>query len=145
MSWRVKGSFGELDELTRKLSRVARMEYADELLKDIGDESIVLIEQGIQRQTDPYGTPWRPRKSGKNIRRLPVLRNLIGTFSRSLRGRQTVLVQSSDTHAALHQHGTKRLPKRLIVPETSRGLPKRWDEAFRKVAYKRLARYFRGR
>lgn len=141
----VRGDFAELESLLRNLTRLQRLEHTKDTLEAIGAKSIELIEQGISRQVDPYGSSWRERRAGKNRGRGPVLRGLIGTFSHSMRGRLRVLVQSSDTHAALHQHGTKRLPRRLLVPLAERGLPKRWAQAFQEIAHRQFLRHFRGR
>jgi hypothetical protein len=136
----VRGDFGRLEALGRNLARFSKADYQKELLADLGAEAVVQIEQGINGQRDPYGKPW-PRKKGTGG---PVLKGLLGTFSARVKGRRRVIVASSDPAAVFHQNGTTKIPRRLLLPLRTRGLPPRWAKAFRAIAWRRLRAAIKG-
>ena len=134
----VKGDFGKLEDLIRNLSRAQKADYTKPMLQAIGDAAVQMIDKNIAAQKDPYDKAW-PKSRDPNKGK--VLLSLRGTFSASLRGKRRVIVSSKDANAIYHQSGGKKLPRRLLVPTRTRGLPGRWAQAFRQIAFASMLRY----
>lgn len=102
-------------------------------------ELAVSMEQMIARQIalgqGPDGSPWPITKEGTQ-----ALRGAAAALS--VRAIGTVLLAKLTGHEVYHHYGTKRLPKRQILP--SGDLPETIAEAFRRGLVKRFTRTMGG-
>ena len=126
----IKGDFGRLERIIRGFGAIKDRKHNQQILEQLGDEAVRQIDAGINAQRDPYGKPWTKRKN--TTERNKMLSGLRGTFSHSATSKR-LLVTSSDKTAVYHNEGTKRLPKRLLVPSNKRGLGRIWERAFKRV------------
>lgn len=95
--------FRALSKLAAKvdLTRGGRLE----LNAALGEELIRLVRLGFRRESDPYGTPWKPLKyrSGRILQDTGRLRN---GWKRSRVTPDEVRISPSVDYAVYHQHGT---------------------------------------
>lgn len=110
-------------------------------MKNIGEEAVGLVREEFQTSEGPYGEKWAPLKEstlqsfvpGTHRRResygtAPLRRRglLMASFNYQARG-DHVEIGTPAAYAVFHQKGGRVLPKRMLLPEPSRGLPKRWQ------------------
>lgn len=89
-----------------------------------------LVEEGFERETDPTGHRWAPRKpptGGWPL--LQLTRKMIKSFLVAVSGRKivvrnTALSKEGRPYPIFHQFGTRKMQARRMAP--SRGLPSRW-------------------
>jgi len=164
------GDFAKLNKWLKKLERAP--EVLDLVGKQLAEETIELIRDGFESETDPYGNPWAPLKlrTGRILSDKGGLRSSWHQVSSSRRGFE---VASGKLYAKWHQGGTgiygprkqrivpkrsralgpinpgglffrsvKGTPKRRMVP--SRGpLPAAWRRRYVETAQEVLTEYFR--
>lgn len=124
------------------------VETTPDVLADISrigaEELIDLVQQGFAEERNPYGDPWKPKKrpDGRAIlvgktahlrRRWHVKKSDKGGFT----------IAPSVSYAAYHQRGTKRMSKRMMVPQKSSGLPPKWKNALVEVGALVLRQHFK--
>jgi hypothetical protein len=91
--------------------------------------------------TTPTGEPWEGRKSDGAA----PLKNASGAISAVVSGTtEGVLTLVLKGHHIFHQRGTKRVPKRQILPTLEDGLPKRMRAELEKAAGEVIARKLGG-
>lgn len=153
MRSRVKGDFSVLESWTRLLKNAPKL--LSDMSANMAEETISLIRDGWRSQADPYGDPWQKKKvdDGRQI--------LVGRTARLRNGWHVVKsgkggwkVAPSVVYAAAHQDPQKRrgwgtrpgsldrLPRRMMIPSRSRGLPKAWSRAYRELAEETLREHF---
>jgi len=89
-----------------------------------------LIDEGFERETDPTGHPWAPRKpptGGWPL--LQLTRKMFRSFivavsSRKVVVKNTALSAQGRPYPLFHQRGTRKMQARRMVP--SKGMPSRW-------------------
>lgn len=133
----MRGNFAELERLILKFERLSKGDFVKTVLPKIGQDAVELVEDGIRSQSDPYTIPWPTKKDGTS-----ALIGLIGSFSHHESGRRMTL-ESSDEHAGYHQTGTKKIPKRVMVPVKSRGFPTKWAVKFTKTIRETFEKSFK--
>lgn len=134
----------------------AAMRSAPELVEQMSEaaaeEALDLVAEGFQKQQDPYGTPWAPKKvdDGRPI--------LVGETTRLRRGwhkRKTGkgkwTIAPSVEYAAAHQDpqprpkwGGKKLPQRMMIPSKARGIPAEWQRRIQEALSEALSFHFGG-
>jgi hypothetical protein len=118
--------------------------------KELGQCTLQLIEEGFQKQQDPYGRPWAPKQRFDGR---PILVGRTGRLRSGWRvlnmGRAGWGVAPNVGYAAAHQEprrisrrGRVR-PQRMMVPSKSRGLPRAWQERYVAVSGKAMLRAWR--
>lgn len=106
----------------------------DEMGQIAAEEALDLVAEGFQKQQDPYGVAWQEKKApdGRSI--------LVGKTTRLRRGWHVIKksngkwsIAPSVEYAGAHQDprprplwGGKSLPRRMMIPSKSRGLPPEW-------------------
>ena len=120
-----------MDKLRRQLEEISSPRFRQAALESLAEEARTQIVMGFRDSRSPYGEPWAPLESreGKPLLDTGRLRNslmprAVGT---SLR------IDANVAYAAAHQYGTKTIPRRQFLPDSSRGLGTRWTKAFRRV------------
>lgn len=133
----ITGDFGKLRAL------IAKVENADQakrtVLDAIAAEALTQVQLGFRESRDPDGSTWAPLKSriGQPLRKT-------GRLNRSFTSRvmgQTVRVGTNVGYSRYHQHGTRNMPARRMLPSGS-GLPKEWREPITKAANQALLRFW---
>lgn len=132
MSLTITGDFAKLSEWQKTIETTPSV-LAD--ISRIGAEELLdLVQQGFDAESNPYGDRWKPKKrdDGRAI--------LVGKTARLRRGWHTkksdkggFTIAPSVSYAAFHQRGTKRMSKRMMVPQRSSGLPPKWKQALIEV------------
>ncbi|NBC17447.1 MAG: hypothetical protein GVY18_09070 [Bacteroidetes bacterium] len=115
-----------------------RFENPDAVLRTISanlaEEAINLTREGFEREADPYGKTWAPRKTADNagsnlLVRTGAMRN--SWHVGSVQPMRFTIVSGVE-YADYHQNGTRVMPSRMMVPHES-DVPPRWKDAFDEV------------
>lgn len=93
-------------------------------MEDIGDYLYSRVQEGFRKESDPYGKKWSPLSPATVSRKRKLgqsLRILVATdkMRQSLRvdvGRKSVKLVM-DFPSEFHQSGTRKMPKRQILPD----------------------------
>ncbi len=113
-----------LEALKRRLDRLADPDL-EGALAAIGQALVEKVEQGFEREADPYGEPWKPlapstlekrRKKGRGAKILQDTGVMRRSLNWRLLGRDAVAVGFADRKAIWHQFGTDRIPARPMLP-----------------------------
>ena len=59
------GDFAELERWARQTGKLANAAGLASVSRSMSADALELIEQGFERQRDPFGNPWAPRKQPK--------------------------------------------------------------------------------
>lgn len=118
----------------------SRTEDLRPVMQDIGEMYVRKIDNQFRDERDPYGTPWQPlspktvkRKLSQRPRAIAKILQNSGLFRSSFSytaTRDSVEIGSNRVTkkgiplGILHQLGTRRMPKREIIPTPQRGLPR---------------------
>jgi hypothetical protein len=92
-----------------------------------------VIQEDFDAGVNPYGEPWAPLRPATLAkgRTPPPLTDeglLRAVNVEPLQG-AGLKIEFDEDYAVYHQTGTSRMAQRLILPEESRGLPERWNDA----------------
>ena len=136
-------AYGKVEHWQRMLRKSPALVRAAS--KALAEATLELIDEGFVAEADPYGKRWAPkaRPDGRKV--------LTGKTRRLRRRWRAVRVDKSGFHvipgvdyAAAHQaprYG--RRPRRMMVPDSRRGLPARWRKRFKQVAGSQFKKYLR--
>src|SRR5688572_17070122 len=133
----VRGNFAGLARLRGRLAELASPGFKARLAQGMGVAAMTQLSTGFQRSQDPYGRAWKPLKyrKGKPLLKTGRLR-ASATVLPAPAGFQLVLTAD---YASFHQSGTRRIPRRQMIPEgATGGLGPRWTKALRAEADKRV-------
>ena len=115
----------------------------------LAEECLSLVSTTFRTETDPYGDKWAPKKrpDGRKV--------LSGRTSRLKNGwhrkhvdANEVVIAPAVAYAAPHQNpqrganGQLKRPRRMMVPDATRGLPPRWQTKLNEAATETLATIF---
>lgn len=135
----IRGNFNALRNLSTALKALpAKLRL--EAGKALGQEAMKQIADGFREERDPYERPWEPLKK----RRGRILRDT-GRLRNSFFVRPMLLgfaVTSNVRYARFHQQGTRRMPRRMMMP--SGRLGPIWTDALNRVANKLMKRWVNG-
>jgi len=105
----------------------------DEAVKDalvaVGKTIKTLIRKDFDEEHAPDGKAWKPRKSPTAS--WPILNrtgHLKNSWQDRIMGNRTVTVGSTAATAGFHQHGTRWMPARPMVPQNDE-LPEEWKHS----------------
>ncbi len=101
----IRGDFGELNELRRRIRRAASGSLKERVLKAAAAEARTQVALGFRESVDPDGQPWAALKSrrGQILRKTERLANSFTTTVTANGFR----VGTNVTYAVFHQQGTK--------------------------------------
>jgi phage gpG-like protein len=110
---------------------IARLGDLTPMMADVGEMLVNSLDRGFRDQVDPYQTSWAPLAAStlrQKVRRKRILKiNQSSGILRATLSYQAsstkVLVGYNTPYATYIQTGTRRMPKRQILPDTARGLP----------------------
>jgi phage gpG-like protein len=101
----------------------------------MAEEMLGLTLERFRVETDPYGKRWKPKQ------RSDGRKTLSGKTSRLKNGWHIVrcdgsgwTIAPSVAYAAYHQAGTKRMVRRMMVPDAARGLPRAYKKTLQEAA-----------
>jgi phage gpG-like protein len=130
----LQGDFGGLEDLQKRIRQIAKPGFKEEVARRLTGTAIKLLADEFRGSKDPYGTPWKPlkRRAGKPLLDTGRLRAAaVGQTAGQASG-AVVRVVIPVEYASYHQDGTRRIPRRQIVPDRAGGLGPVWTLAFRK-------------
>ncbi|AKT38257.1 phage virion morphogenesis protein [Chondromyces crocatus] len=126
--------FAELDAMIARIRELPRMaqEAAPEVAEALRDH----LEQNIAAGRSPEGASWKPTRDGK--------KPLAGaTKALSVRAVGAIILAVLSGHEVYHHYGTKRVPRRAILP--SAALPEDLSSAIKAGLVRRFRRRMGGR
>jgi hypothetical protein len=139
----VTGNGSEVMEGWRKL-----FEDADQALelasRSMAEEMLQLTFERFRSETDPYRRRWKPKK------RPDGRKTLSGKTSRLKDGWHIVrcdrggwMIAPSVAYAAPHQKPLRKgYPRRMMVPDSARGMPRAYSAALQEAAQDALAIHY---
>jgi phage virion morphogenesis protein len=116
--------------LQKAIDQLSRMRP---VWRDIGEHLLRRADDGFRYERDPYGARWAPlaastlaqKRRQKRIMKILQSRGLMrGTLAYQAYENR-VVIGFNAFYAAFHQSGTKKMPKRQLLPDAGRGLPSR--------------------
>jgi phage gpG-like protein len=133
-----------------------------EALDLLGDCSPILEEFGawqdgvtddlFRNEIDPYGNPWadlkdstwkQKRAKGSIDKKLQWRGDMRASVVSQVNG-NNFLHGFTDKKARFHDRGTKKIPRRQLIPDSAKGLPKTSEKELAAIALKYLFRAFAG-
>ena len=128
--------FEMLEALETKLQEVASDQTRDQMLEAVGAKCLELVQEGFNKEQDPYGEAWKPRKHDKRGHRiLDDSGTMKSSYSVDVAS-DGVAISNSAPYSAYHQDGTTTMPQRRTVPVSTLG---QWEEPL-KVTIEELLR-----
>ena len=135
----------KFDRLFRQLRR--RLFGLRPVLRTIGEELLSGWRLNWKLETDPYGEKWAdlaPSTKRQKRKRggYQILRDS-GDMQNSFHvqaTRNTIIIAAGVTYAQYHQFGTKKMPRRMLLPDPDKGLPKGDLEYIREKLLEELGR-----
>jgi phage gpG-like protein len=127
----VRGDIGAVKALKARIKKVTTGGSSRrELHKLLAEEALTQVANGFRQSRDPYGRPWKPlkRRVGQPLRDTGRLLNSFHTKVDS-RGFE---VLSDVFYAQFHQEGTRRIPRRQMLPSPGE-LGRIWRPALQRV------------
>lgn len=141
MGLRITGQFGKLNAFANKLAGAPRLLL--DISRNLAEESLTLAAEGYRAARDPYGAAWAPRKRGGGGRALLVrtgaMRNSASVVAATKR---YFTIAYTMAYARFHQNGTRRMPRRSVLPRGSR-LPGSWADAYAAVVEEIMGDHFK--
>lgn len=101
------GDFGKVTAFGDRVGSLATPAFMRQVSKEIADEGLNLVQVGFSTQTNPYHSPWAPKKypDGRSILRGNSGR-LERSFVRLYAGPDAATIGSKARHAVFAQRGT---------------------------------------
>lgn len=126
----IRGDFGKLAGLINGLGKLAGV--PSQVAGKVAPKIAGFIKAEFAAGMDPYGRPWKPLKPATLARgRTPPPLDNTGDLKDTVDAKPMqgagVSVTFGVPYAGFHQHGTKRMVARPILP--ANGLPRTWSEA----------------
>lgn len=128
---RLSGDFGAFEEFGKRIAKAGSAATMRDIMAAVGEEAVELVREGFEKESDPYGSKWAALKyrSGRILQDTGRLRSSVHRQSATA---NRVSVGLSATYASFHQFGTRRMPRRAMLP-TGR-MPRSWSTRIRKAA-----------
>lgn len=120
----------DLDKLASNLAKIDAI--LDEVSTNLAEEAINLTREGWDRQSDPYGSAWAPKKHPDGAAILVRTGALRNSWHVEKANRRGFTVASGQNYAKFHQDGTSRMQPRMMVPRKG-DIPGRWQKSFEEV------------
>lgn len=140
-SLRFKGDFASLNKWAGQLETAP--EVLPVISRNMAEAGIGLIKDGWDKQADPYGKPWAPKKvaDGRAVLVGKTAR-LKGGWHTTRADRRGFAIAPSVDYGVFHQSGTRYFPARKMFPDGD--LPTVWRDEFTAVANEILMAHFNG-
>jgi phage gpG-like protein len=114
----------------------------EQISRDMADETVGLVQDGFREETDPYGDRWTPKQAQDGRKTLSgKTSRLKGGWHVSARSSRGFTVSPAVNYARFHQSGTRRMPRRAMVPFEGR-IPAKWLSIYRDVFVDRMTLHF---
>jgi len=111
----------------------------------MGTSTLALIDEGFDKEQDPYGQRWAPKKrpDGRRVLQGPTGRLRRWRLYRV--DRHGYMAGPIVDYAAPHQMPLRgRRPRRMMIPTTERGIPMRWRVVLARAALRAMYQHFKG-
>lgn len=121
---------------------IARLGDLTPMMADVGEMLVNSLDRGFRDQVDPYQNSWAKLASStlrQKVKRKRILKinQSTGILRASLSYQASgdrVVVGFGVNYARYHQTGTRRMPKRQLLPDAARGLPARVEREIQAIA-----------
>ena len=145
MASRNAQALGKLAEWGERFGEVASRGHKSALSKEMGRETLDLIEDGFRKESTPYGQKWRPKKR-PNGQQILVEREHMRHRFRARVGLGKFTITNPQPYTNTHNYGDpeRNIPKRQMWPSPNR-LPARWVRKYTSVFQKRTFNILMGR
>lgn len=134
---------GRIGALVAKLEAMSHPEWREGLARQMGEETQRLYKRDFDKQVDPYGKPWAPSfdvaSEQYNRKKRFTQKTLIKTGYLRASGEVEVVNSTGfrfrvyAPYGQFHQTGTRRIPRRMIVPSSALGLGT-WGAPLNRIA-----------
>lgn len=132
----LEGDFKTLQWWIKRFHKLSDGSAMQDLADDFVAETLKLTRENFNKKQNPAGIPWRRRKDNKPHPLMVKSGKLRGSFRRGRSGRLKAEVLSMDPKSKYHQHGTKKMPRRQMLP--GKVIPSRYSRAYSRLASKRM-------
>lgn len=112
--------------------------------KNMAEETVNLIADGFNSQTDPYGKKWKDKKKPDGRKTLSGKTGDLKTGWHPVEVTEGgFTVAPSVDYAAPHQSPRDgKRPRRMMIPDKKKGLPTKWKEVYGEIATETLKAHF---
>jgi phage gpG-like protein len=131
----------DIGAMADRIEELALPGFLREVGAAVGVEAVKQYRHGFSAKVDPYGTPWARRK-----REVPwPLMERTGDLRDDVRletDEHRVRLEAQMPYGVFHQHGTRNMVARRIVPTQARGLGE-WHAPLVEAATDAMRKVFR--
>lgn len=114
----------------------------DSTIQSLAYKALEIIQAEFDNSVDPFWNPWTPLKRPTH-KILIDTGNMKASFRISSIQEDRFEIANDTEYASFHQHGTKTIPKRQMLPED--GLPPKWADAFEEIIVNDLVKDLQGK
>lgn len=130
------GDFKKVQWWADRFKKLASGDTIEQLTQVLVDETLKLTRENFDKKQNPAGIPWRRRKQDKPWPLMVKTGKLRGSFRRGRGSGKTATVISMDPKSKFHQYGTKKMPRRQMLPGSF--IPPRYSRAYVKAIRRKL-------
>lgn len=109
---RFTGNVDGLKRLSVRLARLGNQQVLAAAARELGDESLRLVQDGFERGRSPHGQKWRRPRGRPGGRPLLDTGRLRASITTRTRGRMGFEIGTNAIYGAVHQYGATIRPKR---------------------------------
>ena len=100
------GDYGKLSRWARSFGELASPGLALEVSRSMAAESVRLVEQGFEKEQDPFGNPWKPKKEPDGRKILRGKTGLLRQWRQVYASSAGFRIASKAPYSIYHQKGT---------------------------------------
>lgn len=100
------GDYGKLSRWARNFGELASPGLALEVSRSMAAESVRLVEQGFEKEQDPFGNPWKPKKEPDGRKILRGKDGLLRQWRQVHASSEGFKIASKAPYSVYHQKGT---------------------------------------
>lgn len=136
------GDFQKLSQWSKKFEKIGSASTRFSIASDMADAHLRAIARQFDRERNPYGVRWRPKKKpdGRKTLRGPTGR--LRRFHKITVNQYGYRVGSEAPYLRYHQKGTSRMVARKVIPDEQR-IPGELTREFKRIYAKRMRRVLR--
>lgn len=106
ISTKVYGDYATLDKWIRRFGELASGKAMLDVSRDMAKATLELIDQGFEKQQDPFGNPWKPKKEPDGRRILHGKTGKLRRWNVQFADMGGFKVASKAPYAGVHQNGS---------------------------------------
>lgn len=119
-------TYVDLNPTIKQLNKLGgKLNKTQPLLEDVGQYLVSMIDAGFRKEVDPYNKKWQPlspatisekERKGYPLKILTRTGKMRSSVRYIVKGRSVQIIVDS-SYATFHQTGTRKMPKRQILPD----------------------------